>query len=205
MSEDFNQPGFWNKHYLEGNTPWDCHGVTRRLLSFLESAASRGRVLIPGCGSGCEVKAFLDFGFDVLAIDFAEAAVAQARRRLGAEGHRVIQADFFSHDFGKHPFDLIYERTFLTALPPERRADYARIMASLLPAGGRLIGYFFHGPEEEPPPYPISESELRDLLKESFSLVNNEPVPDSLPLFEGKERWMEWEKRSGERQSCGWQ
>ena len=195
MIEDFSKPDFWNKHYIEGDTPWDCHGVTRRLLSFLENSDSRGRVLIPGCGSGCEVKAFLDFGFDVLAIDFAEAAVDRARRLLGAEGHRVVQADFFSHDFEGRQFDLIYERTFLTALPPERREDYARIMAARLPSGARLIGYFFHGPEEDPPPYPISEAEARDLLEGNFSLVNNEPVLDSLPLFEGKERWMEWRRR----------
>ena len=67
--------------------------------------------------------------------------------------------------------------------------------ANALRPGGKLIGYFFHGPDDDPPPYSISETELRGLLEPDFTLINNEPVLDSLPLFEGKERWLEWQRK----------
>jgi hypothetical protein len=182
MTEKSNRAEDWNSRYIEGDTPWERPQVTRRLATFLQNSTTR-------------VKAFVDSGFDVVAIDFAEAAVARARGLLGKEGHRVIQADFFSHNFKDRPFDFVYERTFLTAFPPAYRKDYARILASLLRSGGRLIGYFFHGPDDDPPPYSVTEFELRDLLGSEFKLVNNEPVLDSLPVFEGKERWQEWQRR----------
>jgi hypothetical protein len=195
MTDELSRPEDWSNRYLVGDTPWERAEVTQRLRVFLENTKTKGRVLIPGCGSGYEVKAFVDAGFDVLAIDFAEAAVERARGLLGKESHRVVRADFFAHDFAGRQFDWIYERTFLTAFPPGRRNDYARLMAELLPPGSKLIGTFFHGPEDDPPPYSISETELQSLLEETFKLASNEPVMDSLPLFEGKERWLEWQRR----------
>ena len=44
--------------YAAGKTPWDFGGVPSALKSFLERSSVRGRVLIPGCGSGYEVQAF---------------------------------------------------------------------------------------------------------------------------------------------------
>ncbi len=97
------------------------------------------RVLIPGCGSGYEIAAFAHAGYDVTAIDFSPSAVARARALVGAPlAARVLEGDFFRHEFAAAPFELIYERTFLCALPP---ADWPRIVertAALLQPGGRL-------------------------------------------------------------------
>jgi len=48
-------------------------------------------------------------------------------------------------DFGALRFDVIYERTFLCALPTELRLSYPKRMAPLLRAGGRLVGIFLDG------------------------------------------------------------
>ena len=119
-------------------------------------------------------------------------AVEQAQRQLGALARFVVLGDFFTYDFGATDFDLIYERTFLCALPPDLWPAYVNRMAQLLRPKGKLVGVFLYGEQDEPPPYPLSSEKARELFGKKFSLIKTLPVSDSLPLFGGNERWQEW-------------
>jgi SAM-dependent methyltransferase len=185
---------FWDSRYRAGRTPWDFGGIPSALSKFLQ-AASPQRVLIPGCGSGYEVRAFHERGWDVLAADYSPAAIERARQVLGTLADKNVLADFFAHNFGGPKFDVIYGRTFLCSLPPEVWRRYARRMAELLADGGELIGIFLYGHENEPPPYPLTETQARELFSEHFIRVVDGPVSDSLPLFAGRERWQIWRKK----------
>ena len=181
-AEDSTQPDFWNTRYAAGKMPWDLGGVPTTLRSFLARAKPPGRVLIPGCGSGYEVRAFHDAGFEVTAIDFSTAALERARRILGQLRRCVIEGDFFTHDFRAQKFDLIYERTFLCSLPPARWPAYVKRMTELLAKGKILAGIFLYGEEPEPPPYPLTEAQALELLSDDFELIRNEPVSDSFRI-----------------------
>jgi len=185
-------PAFFDARYAAGETPWDFGGVPIALQRFLDQHPGPGRALIPGCGSGYEIEAFASAGWEVVGIDFSTVAVARARRRLGQLAGNVVAGDFFCHPFAERSFDLIYERTFLCALSPERRPHYAQRMATLLTPSGLLCGFFFLGPEKEPPPYPIRQDQLNALLGGRFEMVQDHAVEDSLSLFAGKERWQIW-------------
>jgi SAM-dependent methyltransferase len=191
---DSTHPDFWNGRYVARKTPWDFGGVQAALKSFLARSSVSGRVLIPGCGSGYEVKAFHEAGYDVTAIDFSPAAVDQAKNVLGTLAEKIILGDFFTHDFGQDYFDFIYERTFLCSMPPSRWPDYTNRMASLLSPGGKLIGLFFYGQQQSGPPYPLTDQQADQLFQRHFRLLRSELVTDSLPLFRGMERWQEWLK-----------
>jgi SAM-dependent methyltransferase len=191
---DSTNPDFWTTRYAAGKTPWDFGGVPEALRSFLARSSPPGRVLIPGCGSGYEVQAFHEGGYDVTAMDFSPAAVDQAKRVLGVLAERVIFGDFFTYDFGQGSFNFIYERTFLCSMPPPRWPDYANRMADLLSPEGRLIGIFLYGQRAESPPYPLTDEEAEQLFQRRFRMVRSELVTDSLPLFRGMERWQEWLK-----------
>lgn len=189
---------FWDSRYRAGKTPWDFGGIPSALAAYLQTTSPK-RVLVPGCGSGYEVRAFHECGCDVLAADYSPAAIERARQVLGALAVRVTLADFFAHDFCGSRFDVIYERTFLCSLPPEVWPRYARRMAELLADGGELIGLFLYGHEDEPPPYPLTEKQAQELFGEHFTRVVDEPVSDSLPLFAGWERWQVWQKKPGKQ------
>ena len=194
--DDSRQPDFWNERYLTGKTPWDFKGVPSNLLSFLSTSNCQGSVLIPGCGTGYEVKVFYETGWQVTAIDFSPPAVEQAKSFLGELGEKVILDDFFTFDFGANQFDIIYERTFLCSLPPTRWPDYARRMAELLLPEGRLVGIFLYGDEPEPPPYPLTEQKTYELFGPYFTITHSDSVSDSLPLFSGMEIWQEWKRKN---------
>ena len=192
--EDPAKPEFWQKRFLENFTPWDAGRVPTALEQFLRTEPRGQRALIPGCGSGYEVRAFAEAGFDVLAVDFAEAAIERAQRILGPLSDRVRLADFFESDF-EMPFDLVYERAFLCALPRRLWPRYAPRVSELLRPGGRLAGFFFFDDHERGPPFGLKLGELEMLLSDRFERITDAEVDDSIPIFVGKERWQIWSRR----------
>jgi SAM-dependent methyltransferase len=199
MREDPSAPDFWNGRYAAGRTPWEQRGAPAALLRFLAQHPGKGgRVLIPGCGSGYEIVAFTDAGYDVTAIDFSPPAVARAREHIGGElARRVLVADFFTHDFAPAAFYLIYERTFLCALPVGRWPEIVTRTATLLRPGGILAGIYFLGDKDDGPPFGLSLAEVGPLFGSHFDLVSDTPIPagESLPLYADHEHWQERRRR----------
>jgi SAM-dependent methyltransferase len=198
--EDAAKPEFWEKRFRENFTPWDTGCVPEALEKFLRNEPRGQRVLIPGCGSGYEVRAFAEAGHDVLAVDFAPAAVERAQKILGPLSERVRLADFFEFDFGA-PFDLAYERAFLCALPRSLWPRYAPRLSQLLRPEGRLAGFFYFDDGERGPPFGLKAGELEALLGGDFEQTSDATVKDSIPIFVGKERWQVWNVRSTSRSS----
>lgn len=190
---DCTQPEFWEERYRAGRMPWDFQGVPPVLAEYLRHTAPTGTVLVPGCGSGYEAKAFHDHGWRPQAVDFSPAAVERARGLLGPLSSLVREADFFSGELGG-PYDLIYERTFLCSLPPARWPDYARRCARVLRPGGRIAGFFYYGLDPDGPPFPLTPTVAAQIF-ERFELKVDRALPatGSLPLYAGFERWQEWE------------
>ena len=105
-----------------------------------------------GGGSSLLVDNLLGMGFrDVAVLDISEAALAHARRRMGAEASRVewIVADVTGFVAGR-PFALWHDRAvfhFLTM--PEERAQYVASLRRALRPGGQLVlaGFAVDGPD----------------------------------------------------------
>ncbi len=192
---DSSKPDFWDQRYRDGVTPWDFGRVPADLRAFLARLAARARVLVPACGSAHEVYYLAENGFDVLALDFSAAAVEQARRNLGCFAELVRLADFFDFETGSQPFDVIYERAFLCALPRTLWARYAQRCAQLLQPGQHLAGFYFYGSDPKGPPFGASEQELHGLLDPFFEQVEDRPAAESLAVFGGGERWQVWRRR----------
>lgn len=192
---DSTDPQFWNSRYLSGQIPWDLKRVPPALGDHLNRIGKTGAVLIPGCGMGHEVRAFHEAGWQTLAIDFSPPAVARAREALGPLAPLVRQADFFGDDI-TGPFDLIYERAFLCALPPDRWPDYVTRMVHLLRPAGVLAGFFYYGIDPDGPPFPLGADQAARLFA-PFELRVDRAIPpeQSIPLQAGFERWQEWHLR----------
>jgi SAM-dependent methyltransferase len=187
-------PSHWETLYREGRTPWDAGATPAELDQFLRGRTNRGRALVPGCGSGYEAARLARAGLDVVAIDFSPAAVERATEITRGSPARILQADFF--DFDEGPFDLIYERAFLCALPPRLRRSWASRCAELLKPEGFLAGLFFtDASATDGPPFGITKGELEALLEPEFLLREDRLTDGSLAVFADRERWQVWERR----------
>jgi SAM-dependent methyltransferase len=189
-------PEFWDLRYEARFAPWDAGKVPAQLRAFsLPVGAARRSILVPGCGSAWDVRFLAESGWDVLGIDFSAEALTAARAVLGPHGDRVRQADFFA-PMSEAPFAVVYERAFLCALPRRLWNDWGRRVAQLVEPGGLLAGYFYFDEGERGPPFPLhSHEELAGLLEPAFERVEDAPVPDSIPVFAGRERWQVWRRR----------
>ena len=193
-TRDPSQADFWSERFDRRFTPWERHGVPQRLREFVLAAPAPLSTFIPGCGSGHDVGFLADAGWDVCAIDFSVAAVAAAHAQLGPHAARVRQADFFAYD-PPQPLQLIYERAFVCALP---RTMWPRIIeryAALLPSGALLAGFFFFDTTPKGPPFGAGAGVLEALLTLAFEQIDDQPVPDSIAAFAGRERWQVWRRR----------
>lgn len=191
-TRDPNQPDFWDERFAEQFTPWDAGRVPARLKEFVTQQTQSLRSLIAGCGNAWEARLLAEALWDVTAIDFSARAVASARAQLGPWASVVQQADFFH--LAAPPFDLIYERAFLCALPRARWPEIVQRWADLLTEQGLLAGFFYFDSAPKGPPFGADPAQLQALLETRFTRLQDLPVDDSIAVFAGKERWQVWQR-----------
>jgi len=117
----------------------------------------------------------------------------------------VIQGDFFNYEDEKNQgYDIGFDYTFLCALMPEMRAQWASSWHRILRPGGLLVTLIFPVDSEmelKGPPWPVTPELYKDLLVEKsglFTLKSLEKVPDeqSHPGRAGKEYMAVWKRQA---------
>src|ERR1700744_2226220 len=84
-------PTDWEDQYRKGETPWDKGVPSPGLVDFLAVEMVSGRVLVPGCGLGHDVRALAATADEVVGLDLAASAVAAARSVPSVGGERYVQ------------------------------------------------------------------------------------------------------------------
>jgi SAM-dependent methyltransferase len=184
---------FWDERYRGNRIVWDAGGVPCDAAEFIRTTKP-GRVLLPGCGSGYEVAAFVEAGWDAVGVELSPAAIEVARQKIGVHAGRIVCADFFSVLLPE-PFDVVYERAFLCAVSPDLWEPYLACVHARLRPGGAFAGYFYYGRDEEPPPYPLTVELADRLLGGRFRREEDRAVADSVAVYADGERWQIWRKR----------
>lgn len=192
----------WLQAWKEGRTPWD-DGRSPPVLDALVASGTlpAGRALVPGCGSGYDVLTLASADRTVLGVDLSPVAAARfdalrARADIDPAWATVQVGDFFALA-PERPFDLVWDCTFLCALPPELREPWARQMHSLVAPGGELITLIFpvsDAPPDQGPPYPQTPERVRALLGDRWTAAALEPVARSNPGREGREWLGRWRR-----------
>jgi SAM-dependent methyltransferase len=189
----------WNQRYETGDTPWEKGSPAPPLLELIGKLGAEiwggGSVLVPGCGTGHDVRAIAAAGVSPVGLDLAPLAIASARSypKAGEESYEL--ADFLDPAWraGKS-FSVIWEHTCFCAIHPSRRDDYAQACADLIPSGGCLIGVFFltpnePGTEHEGPPFNSTIREIEDRFAPWFVREHGWVPENSYPGREGQE-WL---------------
>ncbi|KAI0135831.1 S-adenosyl-L-methionine-dependent methyltransferase [Daldinia grandis] len=156
--------GFWDRM---GPSPALIDWIESQSEISQPSPNYRPIVLVPGCGKGYDVVMLALHGFDVYGLEISQKAIEIAEVHAAAQlcepssynfgslaasqsslcrgNAKFIQGDFFGTGWEKkvvtkhfQGFDLIYDYTFLCALPPDLRKDWASRMRELISPAGVL-------------------------------------------------------------------
>lgn len=174
LTESGAKPAGWDEAWKQGVTPWDLGGrVNPAWASLLQSAepplpgngAGRPRALVPGCGSGNDLKALAAAGFSAVGEELSTEATAVAAKTVGEVEFALVRTgDFFEAPEGEM-FDLGYDYTFLCALHPDMRMKWASTWAQRLREGGELVTLMYPVTTKVGgPPYAVSAELYADLL-----------------------------------------
>lgn len=187
-------PTDWEDHYRRAETPWDKGAPCPGLVDFLSESPIIGRVLVPGCGLGHDVRALATSADEVLGIDIAPSAVEAARAFPKAASERYELADLFNLPPAiRGTFDWVWEHTCFCAIDPSQRAAYVAAVADALKPGGHLLAIFYLDPgnalPDEGPPFEVSIPQLDALFSPRFALLREWLPVRTYPGREGRE-WM---------------
>jgi methyl halide transferase len=187
----------WESRYQSHDMPWEKGEPSPGLVDFLAGhpQLERGTVLVPGCGSGHDARAWAAAGFAVTGYDIAPSAIALAREKTAAAG---LKAEFILGDFlAETPpceFDWVFEHTLFCAIEPTSRGEYARAALRWLKPGGHYLAVNYLIPDKDGPPYGTTRAELLEWFSPGFALLE-EWVPRSYPNRTGLELMLWWQKR----------
>jgi len=180
-------PAFWQERFEKEETRWDRGAPSPQLMAWLDSGALQPcRIAVPGCGGGWEVAELARRGFEVVGLDYTEAAVSRTRALLRTHDLQaeVIQADVLKHEVTR-PFDAIYEQTCLCAIHPDHWATYVAQLHRWLKPEGTLWALFMQKPRPEAveqgviegPPYHCDINGMRALFTSERWVWPKPPYP----------------------------
>ena len=181
----------WEMRYQAGDSPWDKGRPHPELAAYLAAHPLSGRVLVPGCGPGHDVRAIAASGAEVLGIDIAPSAIERAQRHPVVGIERYELADLFALPPTYHAaFDWVWEHTCFCAINPALRTQYAESIAAVLKPGGHFLAMFYLNPDRDPgeggPPFGVSEAELDHLFGGYFELLEHWVPTQTHPGREGR-------------------
>lgn len=187
----------WEARYQTGDMPWEKGEASPGLIDFLAAhpELNRATVLIPGCGTGHDVRAWARHGFNATGYDIAPSAVKLARERTEQAG---LQAEFLLGDFLQdqpdRQFDWIWEHTCFCAINPSDRENYVQAVIRWLKPGGQYLAVNYFIPDTDGPPFGTTRDEVIQRFSPHFEL-REEWVPRSYPNRTGLEHMFWWRKK----------
>lgn len=203
---DENQPRaaraqavFWEERWRSGLIPWDHGRAAPPFLEFLErQTAPSGSLLVPGCGSGHDVRLFAEHGARVTGMDISTTALREARRLNPHERAWYLAGDILRPPESlRGTFDWIVEHTCLCAMAPSHWEAYARSIPALLKPEGHFLAIFYRRPHDPGgPPFGISAGEIDRLFTPHFDLLESRLPARSYASRTGREE-IRWYRRKG--------
>lgn len=182
---------YWQSRWRKDKTGWHMDQVYPLLPDLWPALSLKAgaRILVPFCGKSVDMQWFISEGFHVTGVDVAEKALHafmersqksfSSHQQYGFQVFRSKNMELWQGDFQKlpvtkiPPFDAIYDKAALIALPRNMRPKYAqKILQCSGPETQMLLQTFEYEQDEMPgPPFSVDEREIRQLYGKQFDLA----------------------------------
>jgi thiopurine S-methyltransferase len=190
----------WLARWDQGRTGWHEPAGNEGLKSFWPDTANPGSVLVPLCGKSPDLLWLAERGYDVVGVELSEIAVAgffeehdlQFERtpagplnRYTATQHslNLYCGDYF--EFQSRPFDALYDRGALVALPEDMRPRYVEHTDGLLKPGATrlVITLEYDQRVVNGPPFAVSADELATYWDDLIRVGEKDDIDTCPPKF----------------------
>jgi cyclopropane fatty-acyl-phospholipid synthase-like methyltransferase len=180
----------WQAQYEAGETPWDEGGAHPALADYIAEAGEfAGRILLPGCGRGHDVRGISTHANEVIGLDIAPGAIAEALKFPKSGREEYILGNLFDLPSElRQSFDWIVEHTCFCAIDPSMRPAYVEAVAGALKPGGHLFAIFYLDTAvDRRPPHGVTVAELDELFSPRFSTMTEWVPARTFEDREGRE------------------
>lgn len=196
------EPSFWHQSWQEGRTGFHQNSVHGCLERHWPKLAENSSVLVPMCGKSLDMLWLEGQGLSVTGVELVEQAaeafchenglacsvgLEDGRKHYQIIGLniRLVVDDFFhfAQRCGGQPFDSLYDRAALVALPPELRRKYVSACKSLLGArhDGLLVTFEYDQALMDGPPFSVTPNEVQRHWAGRVACVDRRDALDALP------------------------
>lgn len=190
----------WLGRWVEGRTGWHEPAGNAGLRKFWAELAEPGRVLVPFCGKSPDLLWLAQRGHEVVGVELSEIAVVGffedhdleyefetvgplGRYQAKERGVTLYCGNYF--DFRSEPFDALYDRAALVALPAEQRPRYVEHTNRLLrPDAARLIITLEYDQSiVNGPPFSVSAKEIGGYWDDMVRVDEQDDIDNCPPSF----------------------
>ena len=189
----------WESRYQTGDMPWEKGAPSPGLVEYLQTHPPlAGKILVPGCGWGHDVRAISRPDNEVVGFDIAPSAIRGARSFPPVARERYVSGDLFELPPElRGLFDWVWEHTCFCAIDPSMRERYTAAVSAALKPGGHLLAVFYLNPDHDTdgPPFGVTPAELDALFGGDFELLEEWQPGAAYAGREGRERMrLLWKK-----------
>lgn len=190
----------WLGRWQAGRTGWHEPAGNAALKEFWPALPPGSRVLVPLCGKAPDLAWLAQRGLHVTGVElsplaieafFAEQGMAYRCETADRFVRYVAEAamielwcgDFF--DFSAEPFDAVFDRGSLIALPRDTRFRYAKHCDALLRPGAYrlLVTLEYDQSQVAGPPFSVPADEVRAYWPSLQRLDERDDIDNAPPKF----------------------
>lgn len=194
MSED------WLARWEQGRIGWHEPGGNAGLKQYWPASANPGSVLVPLCGKSPDLEWLAKQGHDVVGVELSDIAVrsffeernldydldaSRSLKRYTARNHSLTLycGDYFG--FRSKPFDALYDRGAIVALPGSQRPRYVAHTKTLLkPRAVRLIVTLEYDQRQvDGPPFAVPADEINAYWDDLVRVGEKNDIDNCPPKF----------------------
>lgn len=190
----------WLSRWREGRIGWHEADGNALLKRYWPRLVRDSSVLVPFCGKALDMLWLASQGMRVTGVEISELAVKTFFAENGldytvseqcgmpcyeadAAPVRILQGDYFNVDC--EPFDALYDRGALVALPPDVRPEYVAHTEKLLreDAFRLIVTLAYDDTLASGPPYSVEASELMAYWPDLTCVCSRSAMDQAPPKF----------------------
>ena len=191
---------FWHSRWENSQHGWHEADGNVSLRKYWPRLAAGSRVLVPLCGKSVDLLWLAKQGCEVTGVELSEIAARSFFEEAGLQ-HEYDKTDGFSwfrnrdagiaiacgnyFEFSDQPFDALYDRASLVALPPKKRPQYIRQTKKILKPGAKqlLLTLEYDDANIEGPPFSVLADEVLGYWPGLQRVHEHNDIDNSPPKF----------------------